>query len=264
MRSPTRGEAIAKAFVASLTMGAGQFCTNPGLLLGAEGADARRLRRQGRARTSAPRRRRPCSRPASTRRTAAASRSSPKNARVKTVARGQAAGRPATRARPRSSRPTPRASSPTTRCAKKSSAPRRCWCAARTWTRCARSSSRSRASSPITLQMDPEDLEYAQGAAAGARAQGRARARERFPDRRGSAHAMVHGGPFPSTSDGRTTSVGSLAIHRFLRPVCYQDFPGACCPNFCATGSSARSRAASTASSTFPALSLVVSAAVLH
>jgi NADP-dependent aldehyde dehydrogenase len=33
-----RGEAIAKAFIASLTMGAGQFCTNPGLLLGAEGA----------------------------------------------------------------------------------------------------------------------------------------------------------------------------------------------------------------------------------
>ena len=39
------------------------------------------------------------------------------------------------------------------------------------------------------------------------------------------SHAMVHGGPFPATSDGRTTSVGTLAIRRFLRPVCYQDFP---------------------------------------
>jgi NADP-dependent aldehyde dehydrogenase len=38
-------------------------------------------------------------------------------------------------------------------------------------------------------------------------------------------HAMVHGGPFPATSDSRTTSVGSLAIRRFLRPVCYQDLP---------------------------------------
>lgn len=38
-------------------------------------------------------------------------------------------------------------------------------------------------------------------------------------------HAMVHGGPFPATSDSRTTSVGSLAIERFLRPVAYQDFP---------------------------------------
>ncbi|MDP4003376.1 aldehyde dehydrogenase (NADP(+)) [Methylobacterium sp. NEAU K] len=39
------------------------------------------------------------------------------------------------------------------------------------------------------------------------------------------AHAMVHGGPYPATSDGRTTSVGSLAIERFLRPVSYQDVP---------------------------------------
>lgn len=37
--------------------------------------------------------------------------------------------------------------------------------------------------------------------------------------------AMVHGGPFPATSDGRTTSVGTLAIRRFLRPVAYQNFP---------------------------------------
>ena len=43
-------------------------------------------------------------------------------------------------------------------------------------------------------------------------------------------HAMVHGGPFPSTSDGRTTSVGSLAIIRFLRPVCFQDLPDALLP----------------------------------
>ncbi|ELX12692.1 NADP-dependent fatty aldehyde dehydrogenase AldH [Janthinobacterium sp. HH01] len=39
------------------------------------------------------------------------------------------------------------------------------------------------------------------------------------------SHAMVHGGPFPSTSDSRTTSVGASAIDRFLRPVCYQDVP---------------------------------------
>ncbi len=44
------------------------------------------------------------------------------------------------------------------------------------------------------------------------------------------AHAMVHGGPYPSTSDPRTTSVGSLAISRFVRPVCYQDLPDALLP----------------------------------
>ncbi len=42
--------------------------------------------------------------------------------------------------------------------------------------------------------------------------------------------AMVHGGPFPSTSDARTTSVGTLAMARFLRPVCYQDIPDALLP----------------------------------
>ena len=43
-------------------------------------------------------------------------------------------------------------------------------------------------------------------------------------------HAMVHGGPFPSTSDPRSTSVGSLAIMRFLRPVSYQDIPASLLP----------------------------------
>jgi NADP-dependent aldehyde dehydrogenase len=43
-------------------------------------------------------------------------------------------------------------------------------------------------------------------------------------------HAMVHGGPFPATSDARTTSVGSRAIERFLRPVSYQDWPDALLP----------------------------------
>jgi alpha-ketoglutaric semialdehyde dehydrogenase len=38
-------------------------------------------------------------------------------------------------------------------------------------------------------------------------------------------HAMVHGGPYPATSDGRSTSVGTQAIFRFSRPVCFQDCP---------------------------------------
>jgi len=42
--------------------------------------------------------------------------------------------------------------------------------------------------------------------------------------------AMVHGGPFPATSDPRGTSVGTAAIERFLRPVCYQDLPAALLP----------------------------------
>ena len=37
--------------------------------------------------------------------------------------------------------------------------------------------------------------------------------------------AMVHGGPYPATSDARGTSVGTAALERFLRPVCYQNYP---------------------------------------
>jgi NADP-dependent aldehyde dehydrogenase len=37
--------------------------------------------------------------------------------------------------------------------------------------------------------------------------------------------AMQHGGPYPATTDPRFTSVGTAAIFRFVRPVCYQSFP---------------------------------------
>jgi len=43
-------------------------------------------------------------------------------------------------------------------------------------------------------------------------------------------HSMVHGGPFPATTDSRTTSVGTGAINRFTRPVCYQNFPDSLLP----------------------------------
>lgn len=51
-----------------------------------------------------------------------------------------------------------------------------------------------------------------------------------FPTGVEVTHAMVHGGPYPSTSDGRSTSVGSHAIFRFTRLVCYQGFPDAAVP----------------------------------
>jgi 2,5-dioxopentanoate dehydrogenase len=52
-----------------------------------------------------------------------------------------------------------------------------------------------------------------------------------FPTGVEVCHAMMHGGPYPATADGRTTSVGTRAITRFLRPVCYQNFPDAALPD---------------------------------
>jgi len=44
-------------------------------------------------------------------------------------------------------------------------------------------------------------------------------------------HAMVHGGPYPSTTYLGATSVGTLAMYRFTRPICYQNFPDAHLPD---------------------------------
>ena len=52
-----------------------------------------------------------------------------------------------------------------------------------------------------------------------------------FPTGVEVCHTMVHGGPFPATSDGRSTSVGTQAIYRFCRPVCYQGFPPSALPD---------------------------------
>ena len=46
-----------------------------------------------------------------------------------------------------------------------------------------------------------------------------------FPTGVEVCHSMVHGGPFPATTDSKATSVGTLAINRFARPVCFQNFP---------------------------------------
>jgi alpha-ketoglutaric semialdehyde dehydrogenase len=44
-------------------------------------------------------------------------------------------------------------------------------------------------------------------------------------------HAMQHGGPWPAASDARFTSVGTAALERFIRPVCYQDVPQSLLPD---------------------------------
>ncbi len=51
-----------------------------------------------------------------------------------------------------------------------------------------------------------------------------------FPTGVEVCHSMVHGGPYPATTAPQTTSVGTNAIKRFARPVCYQDFPASLLP----------------------------------
>lgn len=81
-----------------------------------------------------------------------------------------------------------------------------------------------------TLQIDDDDIELAQKLLPILeRKVGRILANG-FPTGVEVVSAMVHGGPFPATSDGRSTSVGTAAIQRFLRPVSYQNLPAALLP----------------------------------
>ena len=52
-----------------------------------------------------------------------------------------------------------------------------------------------------------------------------------FPTGVEVADAMVHGGPYPASTNFGATSVGTLSIRRFLRPVCYQNLPGNVLPD---------------------------------
>ena len=81
-----------------------------------------------------------------------------------------------------------------------------------------------------TLQMEDEDIAHAQALLPALERRAGRILVNGYPTGVEVSDAMVHGGPFPATSDARGTSVGTLAIRRFLRPVCYQDFPAALLP----------------------------------
>jgi NADP-dependent aldehyde dehydrogenase len=76
-----------------------------------------------------------------------------------------------------------------------------------------------------TIHGTPEDLrEYAWLVKALERKAGRL-VFNGFPTGVEVCAAMQHGGPYPATTDARSTSVGTAAIKRFARPLCYQNFP---------------------------------------
>ena len=52
-----------------------------------------------------------------------------------------------------------------------------------------------------------------------------------FPTGVDVVDAMVHGGPYPASTNFGATSVGTLSIRRFLRPVCYQNLPASMLPD---------------------------------
>jgi len=77
----------------------------------------------------------------------------------------------------------------------------------------------------VTIHADPADHDLAAVLLAAAELKAGRIVFNGWPTGVEVCDAMVHGGPFPATSDGRSTSVGTLAIERFLRPVAYQSCP---------------------------------------
>ncbi len=81
-----------------------------------------------------------------------------------------------------------------------------------------------------TIHGTPEDLQAAQNLLAILESKVGRLIFNGFPTGVEVCPAMHHGGPYPATTDVRFTSVGTAAIQRFARPICYQNFPDAALP----------------------------------
>ena len=214
-----RAEALGTAFVGSLTQGAGQFCTNPGLVIAIDSLDLDRFLASA---ASAVNEASPLLMLTPSIRTAFANGVAKLEALpgAKLIARGQAAEGRATAAL-FESRAEEIALEPalTEEVFGASSVVIRCKDAE------ALAQAIARLEGQLTATIHMEDADAADAAVILpllAQKAGRVLANG-WPTGVEVTWAMVHGGPFPATTDGRSTSVGTLAMSRFLRPVCFQD-----------------------------------------
>ncbi|CAM3300561.1 aldehyde dehydrogenase (NADP(+)) [Cupriavidus taiwanensis] len=223
----SRAEAIGTAFADSLTLGAGQFCTNPGLVLAVAGDNLDRFLQAASARLATL--------PAATMLTPGIHRaycagvaSLAGHAQVQTVARGPAGSATQGQAALFATDAAAFLADPALR--------HEVFGAAALVVRC-RDLAEMRGvidalEGQLTAALHLDDADHDAARAflpALERLAGRLLVNG-FGTGVEVGHAMVHGGPWPATSDGRSTSVGSLAIARFLRPVCYQDMPAGLLP----------------------------------
>ena len=232
-----RAEAIAKGFIGSLTLGAGQFCTNPGLILALDGkglddflASAERVLGASPAATMLH--------PGIFQAYQEGVRRLEGNSHVRLVARGLAAsgancGQSAlfeTTGRDFLADPALReevfgASSLVVRC--------------RDLAEVAALVEAQEGHLTLTLHMEDADLADARALLPVLERKAGRVLVNGWPTGVEVCHAMVHGGPYPATSDSRATSVGTLAIRRFLRPVCYQNMPEGLLPEVLRDGNPA-------------------------
>jgi NADP-dependent aldehyde dehydrogenase len=223
-----RGEAIAQGFIESLTLGVGQFCTNPGLLVAIEGpqlrqfvdAAAKALEKKG-AQTMLTAGIASAYRDGVTKRAGVVG--------VKKIAEGATtdAQHGALPALFEASHETFLAQPPLE---DEIFGPTSLIVTCRDIDEMVELAERVEGQLTATLHLEAQDFDLARKLLPTLeRKVGRILANG-YPTGVEVSHAMVHGGPFPATSDPRSTSVGTLAIERFLRPVCYQDLPAELLP----------------------------------
>ncbi len=223
-----RAETLAQGFVASLTMGAGQFCTNPGVVLALDGPDLNTFLATA-ARTLAAAAPQVMLTPSIHRSYVDSTAALVAHPEIKPIAQG-CGGDGGTLARA--------AIFATDAAAfrKHPELAHEIFGAAGIVVRCGSLDdvrailTKMEGQLTTTLQIDADDHRAARELIPLLeRKSGRILANG-WPTGVEVGHAMVHGGPFPATSDARMTSVGVGAIDRFLRPVCYQDLPDALLP----------------------------------
>lgn len=76
-----------------------------------------------------------------------------------------------------------------------------------------------------TLHLDPDDTALARQLMPELKRKAGRILANGFPSGLEVADSMVHGGPYPASTNFGATSVGTLSIRRFLQPVCYEDLP---------------------------------------
>ena len=221
-----RAEALGIAFAGSLTLGAGQFCTNPGLVIAIDGPELDQFIAAAAAAVSAA--------PAQVMLTPGIRAAYAKgvsalegNAAATLVAQGQAGH---TRGQAALFETSAKAFAANPALAEE------VFGASSVVIRCADEAALAQTLTDLEAQLTATlHLEQADEAIAArilpilAEKAGRVLANG-WPTGVEVTWAMVHGGPYPATTDGRSTSVGTLAMARFLRPVCYQDIADALLP----------------------------------
>ncbi|HXS21133.1 MAG TPA: aldehyde dehydrogenase (NADP(+)) [Steroidobacteraceae bacterium] len=223
-----RAATLAREFVASLTLGVGQFCTNPGLVLALEGAGLQEFldAASGAVNATAPA---VMLTPGIHRNYEQSFDRMAGEQAVSQLARGADSGGPHC-GRAALFSVSARSLLADSRLAEEMFGP------ASLVVRCADRGEllavleHLEGQLTMTLQMDEPDHSIAQALLPTLERKAGRLIVNGWPTGVEVCHAMVHGGPFPATSDGRSTSVGTLAIERFLRPVCYQGFPESLLP----------------------------------